>query len=114
LTADSLEGRTTTRLTLWLYRDRGGRPGNLLVRSALRMGRTTREARTMIYKTLEGVLNPDGRVILPREELPEHSVRVIVTILENGEEAALSEVGDYLDRLTDYEERLAQGKIQWQ
>lgn len=24
LTADSLEGRTTTRLTLWLYRDRGG------------------------------------------------------------------------------------------
>jgi hypothetical protein len=60
----------------------------------------------MIYKTLEGVLNPDGRVILPREELPEHSVRVMVTILESGEEAALSEVGDYLDRLTDYEERL--------
>ena len=46
----------------------------------------------MIYKTLEGVLNPDGRVILP-----EHSVRVMVTILESGEEAALSEVGDYLD-----------------
>jgi hypothetical protein len=68
----------------------------------------------MIYKTLEGVLNPDGRVILPREELPEHSVPVMVTILESGEEAALSEVGDYLDRLTDYEERLAQGKIQWQ
>jgi hypothetical protein len=51
----------------------------------------------MIYKTLEGVLNPDGRVILPREELPEHSVPVMVTILESGEEAALSEVGDYLD-----------------
>ena len=63
----------------------------------------------MIYKTLEGVLNPDGRVILP-----EHSVRVMVTILESGEEAALSKVGDYLDRLPDYEERLAQGKIQWQ
>jgi hypothetical protein len=44
LTADSLEGRTTTRLTLWLYRDRGGWQGNLLVRSALRVGRTTREA----------------------------------------------------------------------
>lgn len=36
----------------------------------------------MIYKTLEGVLNPDGQVILPREELPEHSVRVMVTIME--------------------------------
>ena len=39
----------------------------------------------MTYKTLEGVLNPDGRVILPREELPEHSVRVMVTILESDE-----------------------------
>ena len=68
----------------------------------------------MTYKTLEGVLNPDGQVILPREELPEHSVRVMITILESDEEAALSEMGDYLDRLTDYEERLAQGKIQWQ
>jgi hypothetical protein len=35
---------------------------------------------------------------------------VIVTILENGEEAALAEVGDYLDRLTDFEERLARGE----
>ncbi len=68
----------------------------------------------MIYKTLEGVLNPDGQVILPREDLPDHSVRVMVTILESDDEAALSEVGDYLDRLKDYEERLARGEVQWQ
>jgi hypothetical protein len=67
----------------------------------------------MIYKTLEGVLNPDGRVTLPPEELPVHPVRVMVTILESGEEQALSELGDYLDQLTDYEDRLARGEIQW-
>jgi hypothetical protein len=68
----------------------------------------------MIYRTLEGVLNPDGRVVLPPDELPEHPVRVMVTILEGAEERALSELGDYLERLTDYEERLARGDIQWQ
>ena len=68
----------------------------------------------MIYKTLEGVLNPDGRVILPPEELPEHPVRVMVTILEGGDESALSELGDNLDGLTDYEEQLARGEVRWQ
>ena len=68
----------------------------------------------MVYKTLQGVLNPDGRVVLPPDELPKHPVRVMVTILEGGEQSALSEVGDYLDQLTDYEERLARGEIQWQ
>ncbi len=68
----------------------------------------------MIYKTLEGVLSPDGRVTLPPDELPEHPVRVMVTILDNGKEQALWEVGDYLDQLTDYEDRLARGEIQWQ
>jgi hypothetical protein len=68
---------------------------------------------TMIYKTLEGVLNPDGRVTLSPEDLPEHPVRVMITILENGEEQALSELGNYLDQLTDYEDRLARGEIQW-
>ncbi len=67
----------------------------------------------MIYKTLEGVLNPDGRVTLPADELPEHPVRVMVTILESGGEEPLWEVGDYLDQLTDYEDRLARGEIQW-
>jgi hypothetical protein len=68
----------------------------------------------MIYKTLDGVLNPDGRMELPPNELPEHPVRVMITILEGSEEAALSEPGDYLDQLTDYEERLARGEVQWQ
>jgi hypothetical protein len=68
----------------------------------------------MIYKTLEGVLNPDGRIVVPLDELPEHPVRVMVTILEGTEEDALSEMGDYLDQLTDYEERLARGEVQWQ
>lgn len=33
---------------------------------------------------------------------------------EGDEGEALSELGDYLDQLTDYEERLARGEIQWQ
>jgi hypothetical protein len=68
----------------------------------------------MIYRTIEGVLNPDGRMVLPPDQLPEHPVRVMVTILEGGGEDELSELGDYLDQLTDYEERLARGEIQWQ
>ena len=67
----------------------------------------------MSYTTLEGVLHPDGRVLLPKADWPDHPVRVMVTILENGEEANLSEVGDYLEQLTDYEGRLARGEIKW-
>jgi hypothetical protein len=33
---------------------------------------------------------------------------------ENPEAAFLAEPGDYLEQLTDYEERLARGEIQWQ
>ena len=69
---------------------------------------------TMIPKTLEGVLNPDGRLTLPPDELPEHPVRVLVTILEGGEGDKLSELGDYLGQLIDYEDRLARGEIRWQ
>lgn len=68
----------------------------------------------MTYKTVEGVLHPDGTIILPPEELPDHDVRVMVTILEPDEEAMLSEPGDYLHQFSDYEERLAHGEIQWQ
>jgi hypothetical protein len=68
----------------------------------------------MTHKTLEGVLHPDGRVILPAEELPNHPVRVMVTLLEADSDAGLAELGDYLEQLTDYEERLARGEIQWQ
>ncbi len=67
----------------------------------------------MVYPTLEGVLHPDGRVSLPAEQLPDHPVRVLVTILDDDEQA-LAEPGDYLERLTDYEERLARGEIRWQ
>ncbi len=68
----------------------------------------------MTYRTLEGVLNPDGHMILPPGELPDHPVRVMITFLEGGDEDALAEVGDYLDQLRDYEERLARGEVQWQ
>jgi hypothetical protein len=69
----------------------------------------------MIYKTLEGVLHPDGKLTLSAAELPDRPVRVMVTLLEaNNADATLTEPGDYLDRLTDYEERLARGEIQWQ
>jgi hypothetical protein len=73
-----------------------------------------REESAVVLKTLEGILNPDGRIVLPPEELPEHPVRVMVTILEVEESAALFEPGDYLDQLADYEERLARGEVQWQ
>jgi hypothetical protein len=68
----------------------------------------------MTYKTLEVVLHPDGKLALPAAELPDRPVRVMVTFLEANENAALAEPGDYLDRLTDYEERLARGEIQRQ
>lgn len=68
----------------------------------------------MVYKTLEGVLHPDGKLALPDADLPDRPVRVMVTLLEANEDAALAEAGDYLERLTDYEERLARGEIRWQ
>lgn len=67
----------------------------------------------MTYKTFEGTLNPDGTLILPPGELPRSPIRVMVTLLEDAD-ASLSEPGDYLDQLTEYEERLARGDIQWQ
>jgi hypothetical protein len=72
-----------------------------------------REIGIMAYRTLEGVLHPDGKLILPQDDLPDHPVRVMVTILEVEEDSALAEVGDYLEQLTSYEERLARGEIQW-
>jgi hypothetical protein len=68
----------------------------------------------MAFKTVEGVLHPDGTLALPREELPDHPVRVMVTLLEADEGTALAAVGDYSERLTEYEERLARGEIRWQ
>jgi hypothetical protein len=68
----------------------------------------------MIYKTVEGVLHPDGTISLPQAELPDHDVHVMITILEREEDALLSEPGDYLNHLNAYEEQLARGEIQWQ
>lgn len=68
----------------------------------------------MTFRTIEGVLHPDGKVILPNADLPSHPVRVMVTILDTAEDAALSDIGDYNATLLDYEQRLARGEIQWQ
>ncbi len=68
----------------------------------------------MVPKRLAGILNPDGRITLPPDELPEHPVRVIVTILKDREEDSLAELGDYSGQLTDYEDRLARGEIRWE
>ncbi|MEZ8220657.1 hypothetical protein GG496_000824 [Candidatus Fervidibacteria bacterium JGI MDM2 JNZ-1-D12] len=65
----------------------------------------------MVYKTVEGILYPNGKIDLPVEDLPDRPVRVMVTIL--GEVENLAEIGDYLDQLADYEEKLARGEIQW-
>ena len=70
-----------------------------------------------MYKTLRGILYPDGKVDLSEEKAAfEHPVKVMVTILGENlqkETETLYEVGDYLAQLTSYEERLARGEIQW-
>ena len=68
----------------------------------------------MIYRTLEGVLHPDGRLTLPAQEMPQRPVHVMVTLLTEPEDDALAEIGDYAAQLEDYEERLARGEIQRQ
>lgn len=60
---------------------------------------------------MEGVLHPDGTLALAKEELPDHTVRVMVTLLEAADETPL---GDYNEQLRDYEGRLARGDIRWQ
>jgi hypothetical protein len=70
----------------------------------------------MVYKALETTLTltPDGRLALLPEDLPAQTARVRVTILEEANDRELSELGDYHDRLADYENQLARGEIQWQ
>ncbi len=68
----------------------------------------------MTYQTLEGILHPNGTLTLPPAQLPSRPVRVMVTVLEAGEDERLSDLGDYAERLADYEERLARGEVQWQ
>jgi hypothetical protein len=48
--------------------------------------------------------------------MPDHDTPVLVTFLEDElerEGVQLGDVGDYADTLSDYEERLARGEIQW-
>jgi hypothetical protein len=67
----------------------------------------------MTYRTIEGILRPDGMLQLPPSELPDKPVRVMVTLLEDDAEASLAELGDYSNQLSEYEEKLARGEIQW-
>ena len=70
-----------------------------------------------MYRTLRGILYPDGKVDLPEEKKTfDHPVEVMVTILGENfqkETETLSTIGDYLKQLTSYEEKLAKGEIQW-
>lgn len=68
----------------------------------------------MAHQTYDGTLHPDGTVVLDGGSLPQQPVRVLVTVLEPAEQERLTEVGDYLEQLVDYEDQLVQGKIQWQ
>jgi hypothetical protein len=68
----------------------------------------------MVYRTVEGILRPDGTLTLASGELPSQPVRVMITLLEEDTEHELAQPGDYLAQLNDYEERLARGEIQWQ
>lgn len=68
----------------------------------------------MTFKTIESVLQPDGQLTLPASELPARPVRVMVTVLELDEDTSLTEFGDYNAALTNNEEWLARGEIQWQ
>lgn len=68
----------------------------------------------MAHRAFESVLHPDSHLAVPKSELPERPVRVMVVVLEEDDDtAALSDLGDYQHTLEDYEEQLAQGTIQW-
>ena len=68
----------------------------------------------MTYRTVHGILQPDGTLRLTGEPLPDHPVSVMVTILDADEDKVLADLGDYHNGLVDYEERLARGEIQWE
>lgn len=68
----------------------------------------------MVYRTLDAVLYPDGTLTIPEQELPDRPTPVMITIMVEDEAAALSQPGDYLETLRDYEEQLARGEISWQ
>lgn len=68
-----------------------------------------------MYRTVAGVLKPDGRIELSEGSSPDRPVKVLVTFMEGPSEetAELSELGDYLRQLEAYEDLLAKGEIRW-
>jgi predicted DNA-binding antitoxin AbrB/MazE fold protein len=69
-----------------------------------------------MYKTVTGVLKPDGKIELSEGHPPKQPVKVLITFVDESlqEMAQLSELGDYLQQLEAYEELLAKGEIRWQ
>lgn len=67
-----------------------------------------------MLKTVKGIIRPNGKIDLDDFEIPQFPIRVIVTILDEdlSKESKLSEVGDYLEQLENYEESLAKGQVQ--
>jgi len=68
-----------------------------------------------MLKTVKGIIRPNGKIDLDDFEIPQFPIRVIVTILDEdlSKGGNLSEVGDYLEQLENYEEALAKGQVQW-
>jgi len=68
-----------------------------------------------MLKTVKGIIRPNGKIDLDDFEIPQFPIRVIVTILDENlsKERKLSEVGDYLKQLENYEKALAKGQVQW-
>ena len=66
-----------------------------------------------MYKTVSGILTPDGKLSLENDSLPEFPVEVMVTFVKPFSEPDLSDIGDYSEKLISYEEKLAKGEISW-
>ena len=63
-------------------------------------------------RILEGILEPTGRIKLTNGKMPDHPVKIKMTVLEETMQL-LDEIGDYLPQLENYENLLAKGKIRW-
>jgi hypothetical protein len=66
-----------------------------------------------MYKTVNGILTPDGKLTLENDSIPEFPVEVMVTFVKPFSDLDLSDIGDYSENLTSYEEKLANGEISW-
>jgi hypothetical protein len=66
-----------------------------------------------MFKTINGILTPDGKLILKDEKLPEFPIEVMVTLLQPALDTDTVELGDYNEKLISYEEKLAKGEIAW-